>query len=486
MKDKVIKGVFWVFALKVVGYLFSFLRLTILARILLPSDFGLIGIALLTLSIIDTFSQVGFKQALIQKKEDVESYLDNAWSFLALRGIILYLIIYFFSFFSSYFFKSPQAVPIIRVMALSVILSGFTNIKLIYFQKEFEFKKQFYYELLGTIVDFTFSITLVFILRNVWALVLGSIAGNITRCILSFFIIPYRPRFSLDFEKIKELWDFGRWAMASNILIFFSTQGDDIFVGRFLGTTFLGLYQMAYRLSNMPATEITHTISAVSFPAYSKLQDEMERLKNAYLKIYQMTVFFSFYLTGLIFTLSDDFIRLFFTSKWEPAITAIKILSIEGLLRAIGATTGPIFYAIKKPKYETFWQFIRLLIIILLIYPFTSRYKIAGTSFVVLLSVLVSTIGFVGMCKKLIDFDVKKLIKISLFATISMILMYFSYILLLRFFRIQISYIKFFLMAFIISLVYFISFVLFSRFMPTKQIKLIKEAINEFIRKNKE
>ncbi len=482
MKDKVIKGVFWVFAIKIFSYIFSFLRITILARILLPSDFGLIGIALLTLSIIETFTQVGFKQALIQKKENVEDYLDSAWSFLLLRGIFLFFIIYFFSFFSSYFFKSPQAINIIRVMGLSVIISGFTNIGVIYFQKEFEFRKQFYYELLGTIIDFIVSITLVFLLKNVWALVFGSLSGNLTRCIVSFFIIPYKPKFTIHLGKIKELWDFGRWATISNILIFFSTQGDDIFVGRFLGTTFLGLYQMAYRLSNMPATEITHTISSVAFPAYSKLQDNLERLRNAYLKIFQMTSFFSFYLAGIIFILSDDFISLFLTSKWIPAIPAIKILSIEGLLRSIAATTGPIFYAIKKPKMETFWQFIRLLIIVIFIYPFTARYKIAGTSFVVLLSVLVSTIGFVIICKRLIDFDMRKITLITIFSLLSMLLMISSYYFIVKILRFEVSYIQFFIIAVIITIIYMTFFILFSRFMYINQIKLIKEVIGGFFK----
>lgn len=482
MKDKVIKGLFWIFSIKIIGYIFSFLRLIILARILLPSDFGLVGIGLLTLSIIDTFTQVGFRQALIQKKEDIKKYLDTVWTFLILRSIFLYFIIYFFSYFSSYFFKTKDAIQVIRIMGLSVIISGFTNSGVILFQKELEFKKQFFYEFIGIFMDFSVALILVFILKNFWALIFSALAGHLTRCLMSFVIIQYKPRFSFDFNKVKELWNFGRWATISNILIFFSTQGDDIFVGRFLGTTFLGLYQMAYRFSNMPATEITHTISTVTFPAYSKLQDDIERLKSAYLKIFQMTCFLSFYLAGTIFTLSDDFITLFLTSKWRPAIQAIKILSIEGLMRSIAATTGPVFYAVNKPKSETFWQFIRFLVMIILIYPFTSKYGIVGTSFVVLLSVLVSTIGFIIICKNLINFDGFRLFKIAFFSTISTVFIYLSYSL-FSIFKINISYIQFFIILFFSSFLYFIVFNFFSRYMQTNQIKLIKEVINEIIKR---
>jgi len=483
LKDKVVKGAFWVFGIKIIGYIFSFVRITILGRLLLPSDFGIMGIALLTISIFETFTQVGFRQALIQKKEGIEKYLDSAWTFLIIRGFFIYLLIFFFSYFSSSFFKTPEANAIIKVFGLSIIISSFTNIGVVYFQKEFEFNKQFFYEFLGSIMDFIISITFVIVLRNVWALVIGALAGHLTRCIVSFIIIPYKPKFNFNIDEIKELWDFGRWATLSNILIFFSTQGDDIFVGRFLGSFSLGLYQMAYRISNMPATEITHVISSVSFPAYSKLQDENERLRNAYLKIYQMTSFFSFLLAGLIFTLSDDFIRLFLTSKWEPAIPSIKILSIEGLLRSIAATTGPIFYAIKKPKMETFLQFIRFLILIIFIYPLTSRYGISGTSFCVLLSVLVSTIGFIIMCRRLINFNLNTLLRISFFSFICAFFMPFLYNFIKKFTGINVFYLEFFILAFLIVIIYSFIFILFSRFMYINQIKLIKEVCNEFFKK---
>jgi len=394
LSQKAIKGGFWVFFLRIINRGFSFVRLIILARILSPDDFGLMGIALLTMSTLETFSQTGFQQALIQKKEEIESYLDSAWTVLILRGFILFIILYFIAPYAAIFFKAPEAEPIIRVIGFSILFQAFTNIGITYFKKELEFSKEFIYQFSGTLADFVVAITAVLILRNVWALVLGLLAGNMVRCFVSYFIHPYKPHLSSNLGKAKELFGFGKWIMGSSILIFLITQGDDIFVGKILGTTALGFYQLAYRISNMPATEITHVISQVTFPAYSKLQDNIPKLREAYLKVLQVTAFLSFPIAGLIFVLAPDFTKIFLGEKWMPMVPAMQVLVFAGLVRSIAATTGPIFHAVGKPKIDTKWQIVRLFVIAILIYPCIIKWGILGASIVVFLSIFVSNIGF--------------------------------------------------------------------------------------------
>jgi O-antigen/teichoic acid export membrane protein len=238
------------------------------------------------------------------------------------------------------------------------------------------------------------AVSAAFILRSVWALVFGLLAGNLARCVVSYFIHSYRPHFTWDLTRAKELFGFGKWILGSSILVFLITQGDDIFVGKLLGVAALGFYQMAYRISNMPATEITHVISRVTFPAYSKIQDNLPRLRESYLRVLQLTAFLSFPVAGLIFVLAPDFTRIFLGEKWMPMVPAMMVLVFAGLIRSIGATTGPIFQAVGKPKIITKWQPVRLLVLVALIYPFTIQWGILGTSLAVFLSNLVSSTGF--------------------------------------------------------------------------------------------
>ena len=124
-------------------------------------------------------------------------------------------------------------------------------------------------------------------------------------------------------------------------------------MGKVLGLTALGLYQLSYTLSNLPATEITHVVSRVTFPAYSKLQEDLPRVRSAYLKVLQFISFLSFPLAGAIFIFLPDFVSIFLGDKWTPMVPAAQVLVMAGLLRSIAATTGPIFHALGKPKIDS-------------------------------------------------------------------------------------------------------------------------------------
>jgi O-antigen/teichoic acid export membrane protein len=412
LSKKVVRGGMWVFGLRITNRGLGFIRTIILARLLAPEDFGLLGIAMLAISTLETFSQTGFQAALIQKKENVESYLDTAWTVSAIRGVLLFLILFLSAPLVATFFNSPQATLVIKVIAVSTLLSGFRNIGILFFQKELEFNKQFIYELSATLVDVTIAITLAFMLRNVWALVWGGLAANFVRLFMSYILHPYRPHVRLDKGEFKELFGFGRWVLGSSILIFLITQGDDIFVGKMLGVTALGFYQMAYLISNLPTTEITHVISQVTFPAYSKMQDDLQRLRAAYLDTLQLTAFISIPLAGGIFILAPEFTQIFLGEKWMPMVPAMQILVLAGLARSIAATAGTLFVAIGRPRIDMMWQVIRLLVLIIFIYPFTVRWNLSGISIAVLLSILVATFGFGFQVVRVVECRVQALVKV--------------------------------------------------------------------------
>lgn len=401
LRSRVVRGGCWVFALRITDRLFRLARTVVLARLLAPADFGLFGIALLAMSALETFSLTGFNEALIQKKEDTKHYLDMAWTVQAIRGVILALALFLIAPYVASFFNAAAAKPILQVIGLSVLFQGFVNIGVVYFQKELEFHKTFIYQLSGSLADMGVAISAAFLLRSVWALVFGLLAGNFVRMVVSYFVHPYRPRLSFYKQQFKELFGFGKWILGSSILIFLITQGDHIFVGKLLGVTALGFYQVAYRISNMTATEISHVISMVTFPAYSKLQDNLPKLRGAYLKVLQLVAFLSFPIAGLVFVLAPDFIKIFLGQKWMPTVPLIQVLALAGLVRSIAATAGPVFFAVGKPRIDTGLQVIRLAVIAILIYPFTIKWGTLGASVVVLLSIFISNIGFSYMAVKI-------------------------------------------------------------------------------------
>ncbi|MCM8813522.1 MAG: lipopolysaccharide biosynthesis protein [Candidatus Omnitrophica bacterium] len=364
----------------------TFIRTIIVARFLAPQDFGLMGIALLTLQTLEIFSQTGFQAALVQKKEQVEKYLNTAWTFLALRGVGLLLLTLIVAPYIADFFKSPAAVVLIQCIGVSFFFQGITNIGVIFFQKDLDFKRRFLWEFAGFLVECVVSVVLVIMLKNVWSLVIGKIAGDAAKCIASYLFSAYRPAWDFNREHRRELHRFGRWVFGVNVLVFLTTEGDSVIIGKLFGNTALGFYRMAGRLSYMPTTEIAGVVSQITFPAYARIQDDPAKLKAAFLKTLLATCAVSVLFSGLLFGLAGEFTRLFLGEQWLPIVPVVKILIVAGFIRSIQAIVGPLFQAIGRPKIDTWCQFVRFLSLALLLFPLGSRLNIPGIALAVLCS----------------------------------------------------------------------------------------------------
>jgi O-antigen/teichoic acid export membrane protein len=386
LSQRVVHGGFWVFALRISDRLFKFTRTIILARVLAPSDFGLLGIALLAMSTLETFSQTGFQAALIQKKEDAEDYLDTAWTVSALRGIVLFAILCLAAPYVASFFHNPAGAPIIRAIGVSVLLRGLSNIGVVYFQKELEFEKQFVYQLSGTIADLIVAITAALILRNVWALVLGLLAGNLVRLVMSYWIHDYKPRLRFERGRVSSLFSYGKWMLLSGILILVGARGDDAVVGRVLGASALGLYQMAYRISQLAVTEITYVVGQTAFPAYSKLQDELEDLQRGYYRVASFSATLSMPTAMAIAMLGSDFTGLFLGEQWLPMAPVLALLAAAALVKSIVTTGSPLFLGSGNPQSEFQMQLARGLTVAVLIFPLTTTWGMSGAAVTVVVS----------------------------------------------------------------------------------------------------
>jgi O-antigen/teichoic acid export membrane protein len=376
----------WVFGVRLVCRALNFFKTIILARLLVPEDFGLLAVGLLAVSMIENFSQTGFQAALVQKKENIETHLDTTWTVSIFRGFVLFAILFLSAPLIATFFDSPQTVKIIRALAFAPLITGFQNIGMIYFQKDLEFRKIFIYEFFVTLIEFSIAITLAFLLRNVWAMVWGILAANFVRVMASYIVHSYRPRLDVNKKKFDELFGFGKWVLSSGFLFFLINQGDDLFVGKFLGIAALGFYQLAYTIANLPATEITRTLSKVTFPVYAKVQDDLVVLEQTYINVIRFTALISLPLAGLIFSLSEDFTKICLGHKWLPMVPALKVLVLWGVIRSIGATTGPVFLGTGRPKIIAKLQFLQLTLLCILIYPLSIHFGIVGASMSVVLA----------------------------------------------------------------------------------------------------
>ena len=381
---KAIQGGAWMATINVLDRGLQILTMIVLARLLDPGEFGLFGIALLTLSAIKGFTDIGLNAALIQRKEEnVDSYLNTTWMLEIGRGVVIATVIVLSAPFVASFFGEPRATDPLRVIALTPLLLGLRNPGIVYFQKGLQFHKEFLYRLSGSVTIPLVAIGYALIHANVWALIFGFVAADAVRLLVSYLAHGYRPRLEFNVSHAKELINYGKWITGSSILTFLSTEGDDVVVGWLLSASPLAFYQLAYRFSNAPATEISQTISRVVFPAYSKLQEDTERLRNSFFKTVQVTTLLAFPLAFGIAAVTPTFVEAFLGPKWLPMVTTMQLLAIYGLLRALGKMWGSVWMSTGRPDYVTKFLVVRVVLIAIFIYPATTAFGIEGTALVI-------------------------------------------------------------------------------------------------------
>jgi lipopolysaccharide exporter len=392
LRGRVVQGAMWILGLNMATRSLTLLRTIVLARLLTKDDFGTMGIALLAMSALDTFTETGFSTALIQKKDDIRRDLDTAWTVGVFRGAMLAVALFVASPLIARFFQVATATPIMRMLAVALLLRGFNNIGIVYFSRELEFNRQFAFRILGLLGEVLVAIPAALIMRSVWALAYGAVSGAAVGCVASYLVHPYRPRLRFDPDAARALVGYGRWVTGSTIMVFLITQGDNAVVGKLLGVGALGLYQMAYRISNMPTTEIAAMTHQVTFPAYSKLQDDLPRLRQAYLKTLRLTGLLALPLSVGILVLAPDFTHVLLGSKWAPMLPCLGILCAFGALRALVGTMGPVALAVNRPDIRTFSSLAQLMVLASLIIPLTHWWDIAGTAVATLAGIIVGAV----------------------------------------------------------------------------------------------
>lgn len=379
--EQAVKSGVWVGVMNVTERGLEMLLLVIVASMLSPRAFGLIGIALLTLSSLKKLSELGIKAALIQAEEDnVDDELNTAWTIEATRGAVIASIVFFGAPYIASAMNEPAATGVLKVIAFSPLIVGLRNPAVVYFQKSLDFHKEFVYKVSGALAYFTVTVVFALYEPSVYALAVGYLAGDVARFIISYLADDFRPWPSFDLDIAKQRLHFGKWITANSLLYFLYSRGDDMFVGWALMASSLGFYQLAYRFSNAPATEITQTISSVTFSAYSKVQNNVEKLRSGYLQTLRMTTLASFPAAIGIIAVAPAFVEAFFTPEYQPMVPVMQLLGVYGLLRSMGATMGPVWKAVGRPDYIAKLSALRVTLIAIFIYPATMMYGIEGTA----------------------------------------------------------------------------------------------------------
>jgi teichuronic acid exporter len=337
LKQKALSGMFWTliqqFSTQGIGFVVSI----VLARLLMPEQFGLIAMLGVFIGLGTSLLESGLGQSLIRTTNpDLEDY-STVFYFNLIGSFIIYTIVYFCAPFIADFYHQPQLEGITRWYCLIFITNALSSIHYTRLTKQMLFKKELTITLPSLILSSIVGITMAYSGYGVWSLVASGLTQSIAVALQMWIRSDWRPVLSFNKEKFKYHFDYGYKLTLSGILETLFTNAYVIIIGKYFAPAQVGFYNRADTLKQLPVSNISNVLNKVTFPLFAEVKDDDARLKDMYRRIMQMVLFFVAPILLIMAALGEPLFRLLFTEKWLPAVPYFQILCWAGILYPIHA-----------------------------------------------------------------------------------------------------------------------------------------------------
>ncbi len=342
------RGAAWMVALRSADRVLGFASMLVLARLLVPADFGLVALGMAVVASLAAFSEFGFDLALIQKQTAERKLYDTAWTLSLLRGILTGGLLLLLAQPYAALMGDERLVVLVSVLALTLALEGFANIGVVEFRKELVFSKEFLYRFSSRLGGVIATVSLAFLWRDYWALVVGQITASSLRLILSYGLHPYRPRLSLD--AWRDLFHFSKWIFLNAILRLASRRAAVFVVGGFLTPVSVGLLSLSRESTDLVSQAMIRPIKQSFFPGFAKLSKDVAAMREVLLRAYGLTVLLTLPLSVGIGLTAGLFVPLAFGANWLETIPIIEILALAAMVTALHGPVRPVLLALNRPE----------------------------------------------------------------------------------------------------------------------------------------
>ena len=384
------KGLGWNGGLKIASKGLTAIKLAVLARLLLPHDFGIFSLVLVSISLIEVFTETGINTTIVQSKKPVEHFIDTAWVVSIVRGFFISLAMIAVGQILQTFYFESQLFNLVLLASLIPIIRGFINPAIVTFHKELKFSSDTFYRFSLVILDVVASIILGLWLRNVIALILPMILTAIFEVSITFMFVRLKPKLQFNKNVFLEIFHNTKWLNGFSVLDYLNKNLDDLIVGKILGTNILGLYRNSFSLTQSATAELGLTVIHASFPVLTKIDHQQNRFGNAVKK-----VIFSFsgllFLPTLILVLfPEPIVKILLGEQWLSIIPIIPLLAVSGYLQGIINISGPIFIAKKKYHFLLSSLFLTLVTMIASLLILAPQIGFVGIGWSILLSKIVA------------------------------------------------------------------------------------------------
>ncbi len=339
MKHRLLHSFAWDFSGRVGGQFIGFFVGVLLARLLSPAEFGLVGMATVFIAISEIFTNLGLSAALIQRRNPTEAHYSSSFYLNVTAAFVLAVIIFFSAPLIAIFFRTPEVTLIVQALSLNLVIGSFSIVQEAWLRKRMKFNILTQAKIVSSIGGGLIGVGMAWQGFGVWSLVVQT---TITRILLSIYywvVSEWKPRLMFSFTAIKELWSYSFNLFVSGIIDTLYGQIDSVVIARMFSANDLGLYSRAKSLSQFVIKYSSESVGSITFPAMAAIHDQRERLLELGLKAEILVAFLSFGLLGWLFVSAESLIVTLLGVKWLPSVDILRLLCLSGFSYPISAAT---------------------------------------------------------------------------------------------------------------------------------------------------
>lgn len=359
----------------------------ILARLLLPEDFGIVAIAMAVYAFVELFGAFGFGTVLIQKQNATENDYHTAWTFKVLFGIFSASLLFVVAPHIAAYYQEAELTEVIRYVGVMAILSGANNIGVVDFQKQLDFRRELKLQVLPKIISFCCTMVLAFNLRSYWALVYGMLINEALNLLFSYRMSTFRPRFSL--VSAGDLFNFSKWLLLNNVIDYVNRKIPVLLTGQLMNSKSVGLFTVGEEIALLPTAEIAAPVNRATYPVYAKLKDERAELRKAYLNTINLSTSVSLPAAAGIAILAPLLVPTVLGDNWTPMTAMMQLLAVAGFIINLSSNVAYVFMATGSPRYLVFTNTLRALVFIPALLWLIPQHGLAGIGYALLVTALV-------------------------------------------------------------------------------------------------
>lgn len=380
----------------------------VLARLLLPEDFGLVALTMTYIGFITLFTNMGFGASIIHESETSQKQLSSIYWINFGLSIISFLVIISTSQYAASFYNEPKLTAIVIVAALSILLNPLYTIHYKLLERDLEFKTISKINLSGILIGSIAAIIGAFLGLGVYALILQSLVSSAIRLVMILFYKRWIPSFDFNFKEIKHMIWYSLKFKASNMVMYFERNIDYLILGKFFTSAILGYYAFAYNIMYTPVKRISYIFSEVLFPSFSSFKNDKQKIINGYFKSMNLIALLSIPAMTILAFNADFVIHLVFGQKWDEAIPIVRILCFAGAVQSISQFGDVIFSSIGKPEVTLYVSIGRTALTVLAI-VIGVQFGVLWVAYLLVIAKILAFILFLWMLNYFISFSFEQL-----------------------------------------------------------------------------